>query len=75
MKTILQQTKPCPNGIIALSLRLSDWLWKQTTNKKVISDEQLDKVAEVMYETLNQIEKLLNQRKGGEGEENRVGAD
>ena len=63
MKTRIQETRLCPNGVvgekITLSLKLSDWLLEQSMDEKIITDRKMNRIEETMMEALNRIEKLL----------------
>ena len=67
VKTLINVTRLHPNGIvgekIVLSLRLSDWLYKQTGNKRKIGNKKLDEIEVVLYNALNKIDDLLKVNK------------
>ena len=63
MKTRLQETRLCPNGVvgekITLSLKLSDWLMEQSMDERIITDRNMDKIEKAMMVALNRIEDSL----------------
>ena len=63
MKTRLQETRLCPNGMvgekITLTLKLSDWYLDQSLDERIITDRKMDGIEEAMMKALNKIEELL----------------
>ena len=63
MKTRLQETRLCPNGMvgekITLTLKLSDYLLVQSLDERIITDRKMDGIEEAMMKALNKIEDLL----------------